>query len=202
MDTTVSYREINVENCQTGPKTDSVLFFPGEWLMYDSGLLAPLTPTDKVVGLCLTSVPASDATNDLITFDGVNSTEDRFVMPVANTITYTVTSGVFAVGDVVTGSTSGAKAKVIKYTATTHIVVVAISGVFAVGETITGATSGAVGVVSALTAVAAADIGQTADISADFTSLDVATVGSGTQFVITQIISATLVEVAVVLLAL
>lgn len=203
MQTNVSYREINVENPQTGPKTASTLFFVGEWLQYTSGKLAPLTPATKVVGLNLTPVPVTDATTNLITFDGINTTEDRFVMPLANTITYTVTSGVFAVGDIITGSTSGAKAKVIKYTATTHITIVAISGLLVSGEVITATTgSGAVGSITGITAIAATNLGQTGDIAADFTSLDVANIGTGTQFVVTQIISANLVEVGVVLLAL
>jgi hypothetical protein len=202
MDNSVSYRSINVENPQTAPKTASTAFFNGEWLKYASGKLAPLTPTVAVVGLCLTKVPVTDATTSEITYDGISSSDDRWTMPVANTLVYTVTSGVFQVGDIVTGSTSGAKAKVIKYTATTTIVIVAISGVFTPGETITGSVSGALGVVSSVTvATTATNLGQKADIAADFTSLDVATIGSGTQFVITRIMSATQVEVAVVLLA-
>lgn len=202
METNISYREINVEAPQTGPKTASTAFFVGEWLQYTTGKLAPLAPATAVVGLNLTPVPASSATTDLITFDGINSTEDRFVMPLANTLTYTVTSGVFQVGDIVTGSVSGAVGKVVKYTATTHIVITAISGVFQSGDVITGSISGAVGGVTAVTAIAATNIGQTADIAADSTSLDVVTIGSGTQFKITKIISATQVEVAVVLLSL
>lgn len=202
MYTKISHRSINIENMQTGPKTASTAFFLGEWLQYTSGLLAPLTPATAVVGLNLTPVPVTDATTALITFDGINATEDRFNMPLANTITYTVTSGVFQVGDIVTGATSGATGKVIKYTATTHIVIQPIAGIFVVGENITGSISAAVGVVTAVNAIASTNIGQTADIAADFTSLDVATIGTGTQFKITKIISPTLVEVAVVLLSL
>ena len=144
MDTEVTYRELGIENSQTGPKTASVAFVIGEWLEYASGFLAPLAPATPVVGLNLTPVPATDATNDLITFDGVNSTEDRFVMPVNGTIVNPVKA-----------------------------------------------------------------VGSGADVFSDSISLDATTIGTGTQFVITQVIKAVadayglaLVEVAVKLLAL
>lgn len=202
METNVSYREINIENSQTGPKTASTLFFVGEWLKYASGKLAPLTPTVAVVGLNLTPVPASSATTDLITFDGINTTEDRFVMPLVNTLVYTGLTGTFAAGETVTGGTSGAKGKIVSDNGTTTMHIQGISGVFTVGETITGGTSGATGVVSTITAIAATDIGRSADIAGDFTSLEVGNLGTGTQFKVTKIISAFQVEVAVVLLSL
>ena len=197
MEPLYSYRALGIENPQTGPKTASTLFQAGEWLEYSSGLLLPLAPATGVVGLNLTPVPSTDATTNLITFDGINSTEDRFTMPLANKITYTVVTGVFQVGDIVTGGTSGAKGKVVKYTATTHIWVVAYSGVFSVGETITGSVSTATGTVGAVTAIASSNIGQSADIAGDSISLDVDNIGSGTQFTITKVISSTRVEVAV-----
>lgn len=81
--TNASQRNINVENPQVAAKASSTAFDLGMWLEYDgSGHIQPLAATDKVVGLCLTSVPVTDATNALITYDGINSTEDRFLMPV------------------------------------------------------------------------------------------------------------------------
>jgi hypothetical protein len=144
MDTKVSYRNLGIENPQNGPKTASTAFILGEWLQFTSGLLAPLAPATAIVGLNLTPVLATDATTDLITFDGINSTEDRFVMPVNGTIVNPVTA-----------------------------------------------------------------VGSGADIYSDSISLDATTIGTGTQFVITQVIKAVadaygpaLVEVAVKLLAL
>ncbi len=204
METNVSYREINVENPQTGPKTPSTAYFPGMWLHYHTGLLAPLPPDVSVAGLNLTPVPATDASQALITFDGINSTEDRFVMPLANTLVYTGLTGTFVVGEIVIGSTSGARGKVIADNGSTTMVIQGLTGVFVPGETITGQTSGATATVSTITAIAQTDIGKRAMIAADFTSLDVFTISfaSNNQFVITKVISAFQVEVAVRRLAL
>lgn len=201
METNVSFREINVENPQTAPKTASLLFFVGEWLQYTTGKLAALTPATPVVGLNLTPVPASSTTTDLITFDGINSTEDRFVCPVVNTITVGLITGVFVVGELVIGGTSGAIGKIVSL-APGIVRVQAISGTFVALETITGQTSGATAPVIGTTSLASTDIGRLVDVASDSTSMDVFTIGSGTQFKITKIISQTLVEVAVILLSL
>ena len=206
MDTKVSYRSINIECPQIGPKTGSVALMLGEWLEYSSGLLAPLAPATPVVGLNLTPVPATSVTNDLITFDGVNSTEDRFVMPVANTLVYnTLAVSTFAVGELVfqgaTLLTATAVGQVVADNGSTTMVISPVNGIFTTGS-IKGATSGSTAVFASVTAIASTNIGASADIAADSISLDVSTIGTGTQFVITQIISPTQVEVAVKLLAL
>lgn len=79
-------RNINVENPQTAPKIASVAMEVGIWLEYDgAGAVQPLAPTDPVVGLNLCPIYSTDpdfASNKLITYDGINVTEDRFLMPV------------------------------------------------------------------------------------------------------------------------
>ncbi len=204
MDTFVSYREINVENPQTGKKIASTALSVGMWLHSSGFLLRPLAPSETVLGLNLTPVPATDASNDLITYDGIDSTVDRFVMPVANTLTYTGLAGTFAVGEIVNGSVSGARAKIIADNGSTEMSIVALSGVFTAGDTITGETSGATATFSAVTSVPSVGGPQRADIAADSISLDMNTLGySDTlQFQITKIISPTQVEVAVRRLAL
>ncbi len=204
MDTKISYREINVECPQTGMKVASTALPVGMWLHVSGFLLNPLVPGETVLGLNLTPVPATDATNDLITYDGINSTEDRFVMPVANTLIYgTLAGGTFAVGDVITGGTSGAQAKVIADNGSTTMSIVAISGVFLPTETIDNG-SGVTAIVSSVTSVPSIGGPQRADIAADSISLDMGSLGysSDLQFQITKVISPTQVEVAVRRLAL
>lgn len=205
MDTKVSYREIDIENSQNGPKTASTVFFVGEWLQYTSGLLAPLTPATPIVGLNLTPVVSTEVgfTNTaLITFDGVNSTEDRFIMPVATTIAYGTLVGVFTAGEIVLDTTSGAKAVILTDNGATSMVVQIVSGTIFATDNLVGQTSGATAVVGSVTGVVATNLGVAADIFSDSTSLDATTIGTGTQFVITQIISLGQVEVAAVLLLL
>ncbi len=199
-----SSRAINVENPQTGKKIASTALSVGMWLHSSGFLLRPLAPSETVYGLNLTPVPATDASNDLITFDGIDATVDRFIMPVANTLTYTGPSGAFTVGEVVVGSVSNARAVVIADNGSTEMSIVAISGVFTAGDTITGETSGETATFSSVTSVPSVGGPQRADIAADSISLDMGTLGySDTlQFQITKVISATEVEVAVRRLAL
>lgn len=79
-------RAINVENPQTAPKVASTPMAVGIFLEYDgAGAVQPLTPTSEVVGLNLCPIAATDpdyASNKLITYDGINQSEDRFQMPV------------------------------------------------------------------------------------------------------------------------
>ncbi len=83
--TIASQRNINVENPQTVPKIASTLLTVGMWLQYDgAGAAEPLAPSSPVLGLNLTPVPASDASNDLITYDGIDVTVDRWLMPVTS----------------------------------------------------------------------------------------------------------------------
>src|ERR1035437_7537355 len=173
MDTKISYREINIENCQTGPKTASTAFFPGEWLGTASGLLAPLLPTVPVVGLNYQLVPVTDTTTKLITFDGVNSTEDRFVMPVANTMAYnTLAVSTCAVGELVyqgaTLLTATSVGQVIADNGSTTMVIAFVSGVPFTTGGIVGVTSGSTAIFASVTAVAATDLYVLGDIAADF----------------------------------
>ncbi len=207
MDTKASYREINVENPQTGMKVASTALSVGMWLHVSGFLLNPLVPNETVLGLNLTPVPATDASNDLITYDGINSTEDRFVMPVANEMVYSGPTGTFAVGELVfqgaTLQTATAVGLVIADNGTTTMSIVGQSGTFTTG-TITGATSGATATFVSVTSVPTIGGPQRADIAADSISLDMSTLGfsSTLQFQITKVISPFQVEVAVRRLAL
>lgn len=207
MDTQVSYREINIENPQTGKKIASTTLPAGMWLHSSGFLLRPLAPAETVYGLNLTPVPATDATNNEITFDGINSTEDRFVMPVANTMIYSGLTGTFAVGELVfegaTLLTATAVGRVIFDNGSTTMSIVGQFGTFGAG-TITGNTSGATATFVSITSVPTIGGPQRADIAADSISLDMNTLGfsADLQFQITRVISAFQVEVAVRRLAL
>ncbi len=83
-----SLRNINIENPQTGPKLASTDFAVGMWLEWDgSGFLQPLGGGNVVEGLCLVPITAQDpdyASTKAITYDGIDDTVDRFLMPVTN----------------------------------------------------------------------------------------------------------------------
>ncbi len=207
MDTNVSYREINIENPQTVQKVASTALPAGMWLHVSGFLANPLAPSETVLGLNMTPVPATDASNDLITYDGINSTEDRWVMPVVNTLEYTGLTDTFEVGELVyqgaTLQTATAVGVVIVDNGSSTMSVKGVSGVFGAG-TITGNTSGATATFSSITSVPSIGGPQRADIAADSISLDMNTLGysSDLQFQITKVISPTQVEVAVRRLAL
>ncbi len=126
MNPTASARNLNVENPQTAPKVASTLYTIGMWLEYDgSGAVQPLTPTTPVVGLNLTPVPVTSTTTDLITYDGIDVSADRFLMPV--TAGVAIASMIGSVFDVDTNSygldvsASGTQFTVTKVISTTMV---------------------------------------------------------------------------------
>ncbi len=207
-----SQRNILVEQPQTFPKVASVAMPVGIWLQFDgSGNVKPLLPGAQVVGLNLSPIASTDsdyASNKLITYDSIADRIDRWLMPVTNgtalaamiglvfnvfsdnygldvsaynTIVYnTLAVSTFAVGHTITGGTSGAtgviKSLVNLPNGSQQLTYTVTAGTFVAGETITDGTSSA---------------------TAKITTLII----GGTQFRVTKVISTTLVEVEVVLLA-
>lgn len=207
-----SQRNILVEQPQTFPKVASTAMPVGIWLQFDgSGHVTPLLQGAQVVGLNLSPIASTDtdyASTKLITYDSIADRIDRWLMPVTNgtalaamiglvfnvftdsygldvaaynTLTYnTLAVGVFGVGHTITGGTSGAtgviKSVITLPNGSQQITYTVTAGTFVAGETITDGTSSATAKVLVL-------------------------VVGGTQFRVTKIISTTLVEVEVVLLA-
>jgi hypothetical protein len=77
----------------------STVFNIGYWVMSNgSGAFTPLTPTNKIVGLCLENIASTDAnyaSTKLISVDTVDSTIDRFIMPVATGTASAANVGLF-----------------------------------------------------------------------------------------------------------
>ena len=201
-----------VEQPQTFPKIASVALPVGIWLQFDgAGAVKPLLQGAQVVGLNLSPIASTDsdyASNKAITYDSIADRIDRWLMPVTNgtalaamiglvfnvftdnygldvsaynTIVYnTLAVSTFTVGHTITGGTSGAtgviKSLVTLSNGQTQLTYTVTAGVFLSGETITDGTSSA-------------------------TAKIVTLATGGTQFRVTKVISITLVEVEVVLLA-
>lgn len=205
-----AYRNINIENPQTQPKKATTLLTVGMWLQFfvsgSTGFLQPLvgnttlgtqnTSTQGAVeGLNMSPVPSTDASNDPITYDGIVDTTDRWIMPVVPTdiIAYGSLSGTFTAGELITGGTSGATARISTDNASNSMVINTITGTFVVGETITGGTSAATAVISTVGVNnlpnAVLFLGSKQNAGPDSISLDGAV--AGTQFQVTKIIGGT-----------
>lgn len=206
MDTKVSYRNLNIEQPQTQPKVASTGYVLGMWIQFDgAGHVEPLVgnttigtangSAGAVEGLCSQFIPSTDTTNALLSYDGIDDTVDRWVMPViaSETITFTVGSGTFTAGETITGGTSGATA-IISNTTAGVLVVHSVVGTFVVGETI--ASGGTNGVILTIAVSASPIAGSIYNAGPDSITLDSSVIG--TQFQVTRVISATLVEVRVI----
>jgi len=81
------YRNKRTHKLERAPKRASTAIAQGDWLEYDyAGAVRPLTPGVAVVGLSYELVSASDTdytSNRLISYEAVDSTQNRFVMNVA-----------------------------------------------------------------------------------------------------------------------
>lgn len=209
MSTKYAYRNALIEQPQVQPKKPSTLFSLGMWIQFALGgnaYIEPLignttlgtqnTSTQGFVeGLGITPVPATDATSALITYDGIDDTVDRFVMPVipTDTIVYGTLSGTFDAGETITGETSGATAKISTDNGTTTMVVNTIVGTFIAGETITGTTSSATAVITTVGINTLPNAvlynGSKHNVGPDSISLDGSV--AGTQFQVTKVIGGT-----------
>jgi hypothetical protein len=107
------------------------------------------TDADGSFGIRSTDKTISLGRADVFNLVGVFDSESTSADAAAPTLTVTSAEGTFTRGETITGSTSGAKGRIIS--TTSPFSYVAKTGVFSVSETITGASSGATGTVSATT---------------------------------------------------
>ncbi len=186
-------------------KQASTTFQNGGFITLDSGYALPATPGDALLGVGQEDVLASDvdfASTRLIAYQTAYNNYFNITVPQGIVLTYGSLTGTFQVGEVVTATSSGAIGTVLYDNGSTTMIVQVISGTFTNGvDTITGGTSGATATTSAAAATTPADqsmVGSPFNLLTPET-LDVS--GAGTQVEITKFISASLVEVKVILFA-
>ena len=107
------------------------------------------TDDDGAFGIRSTDKTISLGRADVFNLVGVFDSEDTGTDAVAPTLTVTSIEGTFTRGEQITGSSSGAKGRIIS--TTSPFSYVAKSGTFSTSDTITGASSGATGTVSSTT---------------------------------------------------
>lgn len=96
------YRNNLIEQAKFLKRLASTVYVFGSWLMDDgAGHVIPLTPTNKVEGVCLQEVAASDpnfaVANADMPVDGVAVTIDRFLVDITGTATAAMVGSSFDV---------------------------------------------------------------------------------------------------------
>lgn len=192
-----------IETNDPKAKQASTVFKLGDWVSKSAtaGQVKPALPAEGIIGLCLDKVQATDpnyASNQLIPIDGVSEDVDRFLMDVTGTATAAMINSLFDVDP-----TDASKLDVTAYSTITYGKVNATA--FVVGDTVTGGTSTATGIITGVSATRMVVKTVTGTFQGDEvitgtaggTGRVLTYVTGGSQFEVTQFITASKVEVKV-----
>ncbi len=153
------------ERIEFFPVTASTALVTDSFVTLTSGQLVPCGTTGIPIGIVKSNVLSSNTS----VFDVMVDTpfeNDDFIMDISETLIYNTLTGDFDEGEIIVGSTSGAKATVFVDNDTTTMTIGAITGTFVVGEIITGQTSGAFATVGTVATFNATLVGTYVDIDA------------------------------------